>query len=404
MIGLGLLSVAMVATGCTSAASSKSASSSASPGSAAADSTATTTTSAGTKPAPPTAPTTAPIGPAGTAVPSGFRPYSVTYIDTTHGWALGTARCPTGTCTTILRTRDGRTWAAIPAPPAAIATGVSDNGFGRVAGLRFADQRNGWAFGDALYSTHDGGATWRPVGIGAGTTERGPVVADVATSAGYAWAAVRRCSLDADGICTKPTTQLYRSSNGSDSWQAAGSPAPGFPGVADVVTAHGNQAWLVTTSGLYTSTGAGLRQLPAACPGAVSGGPVGFAVADQTHLDALCESEGAAGSATKQLVGSSDGGQTWRADGSRLRVHSGSDGIADNTAGVLLSADVSGTSVVRRTTDDGRTFTVTLSSGGGGISWHDLGFTTPNRAVVVLAASAVFQSDDSGRHWHQIAF
>src|SRR6266702_3255797 len=58
------------------------------------------------------------FGPAGVALPAGFRPVDLTFINPDDGWALGSVPCPAGRCTQIARTRDGGTsWLGVPAPP-----------------------------------------------------------------------------------------------------------------------------------------------------------------------------------------------------------------------------------------------------------------------------------------------
>ena len=112
-------------------------------------------------PTPTLTPTTQPL--AGAPVPAGFRPMSVTFVSTQQGWVLGSAPCATGRCPAIARTIDGgKTWTTIDAPKTTIGSepGVDVSGKG-ITGIRFADLRDGWAFGPELWATHDGGKTWK---------------------------------------------------------------------------------------------------------------------------------------------------------------------------------------------------------------------------------------------------
>ena len=135
-----------------------------------------------------------------------------------------------------------------------------------------------------------------------------------------------------------------------------------------------------------------------ASAGSVRGG-LGL-VWDATHLDALCAGSGAAGSSQQQLVGTTDGGHTWKPAGS---AHLGPDdiaGIADSEHGVLLVAASSGGSVVTRTTNDGASFATVLNDSlGGGTPWTDLGFTTAQQATVVLIGRRSIWSPDAGATW-----
>ena len=68
----------------------------------------TTTTTTVPRPAPP----------AGTTVPSGFEPGSVTFVSASTGFVIGIdASCAAGSCVALARTEDaGSSWVALPAP------------------------------------------------------------------------------------------------------------------------------------------------------------------------------------------------------------------------------------------------------------------------------------------------
>lgn len=123
------------------------------------------------------------------AVPAGFQPESFTAISEFTWWLLGTAPCSSGTCTAIVRTTDGgSTFTRIPAPPD-----------GAAQSLRFADARDGYAYGGRrLWSTHNGGRSWKLSQVG------GPV-GELAIADGYAYAAVS-------------STALMRTPVGGDRW------------------------------------------------------------------------------------------------------------------------------------------------------------------------------------------
>ena len=123
-------------------------------------------------PPPSTAPARgAPSGP----VPPGFVPQSFTAISELTWWLMGTAPCPTQPCTAIVRTTNGGvSFVGIPAPRAPA---------GAISELRFADAENGFAYGGALYVTHDAGRTWQELNLGGG-------VSDLAIAGGRAYAMV----------------------------------------------------------------------------------------------------------------------------------------------------------------------------------------------------------------------
>lgn len=93
------------------------------------------------------------------AVPAGFVAQDLTFVTTQHGWALGTAPCGTASCTVQLVTTDGgTTWVRRAAVGLPTSCALGDC----VTRLRFADTRIGYAFGPSLYITNDGGAHWSP--------------------------------------------------------------------------------------------------------------------------------------------------------------------------------------------------------------------------------------------------
>jgi photosystem II stability/assembly factor-like uncharacterized protein len=120
----------------------------------------------------------------------------------------------------LFRTSDGgRHFDRLPAAPA--------------ANVRFADSRDGFAFGSGtpLYVTHDGGRRWRPLAV------RG--VLDFAAAGGTAYAVTDRCARN--GSCG--SARFERSSVSRDAWRSAPMPF----GHADpnfALAAHGAGVWV----------------------------------------------------------------------------------------------------------------------------------------------------------------
>ena len=338
-------------------------------------------------------------GPSGGPVPHGFTPTSVTFASTTEAWVLGTAPCSSSPCTSIVRTRDGgRTWAGIPAPRTTL--GQPDSGRnGGVSVLRFADASDGWAGVGELWATHDGGAHWAkqslPGAVG--------VVGHIESGGGRVYALTDGCASQGSSHCVQ-SVQLYSSPVGRDSWTR----------VATLPATGGNAGLVVQGPNWYVSTTQSIRHghgttvsgtLPTPCPAdGEFRARAELAVASSRYLDAACQSQGGAGSATYQLFGTSDGGAHWSKAGPAHREDSGFGGIADNTKGVLLLSVASGRSSVLRTTNDGGTLHAALNVNSGGIQWADLGFTTPTQAVVVLLDKALYLSHDSGATFSAVRF
>jgi hypothetical protein len=133
--------------------------------------------------------------PAGGPVPRGFGAESFTAIGELTWWLLGSAPCSSPPCTSIVRTTDGgRSFVGIPAPRTQ-----------RVSQLRFADPKDGFAYGPDLWVTHDGGGQWNPVPVSGGVNE-------LAASGGYVYAVV--------GNGTTGVGKLMRSPINADVWSA----------------------------------------------------------------------------------------------------------------------------------------------------------------------------------------
>jgi hypothetical protein len=102
----------------------------------------------------------------------GFRTTDTSYLDATHGWALGDGRCPTGSktaCASILRTTDGGlSWQPVGVPAGLVSTrdsascGTNGTSSGPcVDRIVFATQGIGylWSY-RGFYMTTDGGVHW----------------------------------------------------------------------------------------------------------------------------------------------------------------------------------------------------------------------------------------------------
>jgi photosystem II stability/assembly factor-like uncharacterized protein len=398
--------VCLLAAGCTSTTHSAAplggsavptASSPAAGGSGPARSSGGSASSSGTS-SPATSSSGAVPGPPGGPVPAGFVPYSATFIDAGHAWVLGNAPCSTAPCTSLVRSRDGgKSWQGVPAPKAPISETTGWRS-GYVFSVQFANPSDGWVAGGSLYATHDGGAGWHRVQVG----PSGGAVTAVGTAAGRAYAARNSCDYQAPASC-QATVTVYSAAVGSDRWSAVSGP---LGNASSTLVVSGSGWYLATRTGIYTGHGgAPASRIANPCPATSTGAATPtLAVADARHLDAICVSDGAAGSATQQLYGTSDGGQHWSKAGQPRREPSGLYGVADNGHGVLLVAVASGDDEILRTTDDGATLGTVNAVPAGGLPWADLGFTTPTQAVAVVAKYGMYLSRDAGRTWTPVRF
>jgi hypothetical protein len=310
------------------------------------------------------------VGPPDAALATGFEPASITWISLRQGWLLGHAPCAAGTCLSLARTRDGgQTWHGVPAP-AITADGV-----------RFADEQNGWIFGADLYATHDGGFTWTKVDGLSGVT-------NLEVAKGRAWA-------EASWSVNPDSRVVYTSSVPSDDWHQIGD----MP-VSSPIAMHNGIGWVVGPDGglfVLTATGFDVRTDPCGLESDIGA----IAAVDDQTVAVVCGSDVAAGSETKQVNLSHDGGH----DDYTIVGEAPRGGIL--TAGAVASpttfviAATSGASFLYRTTDSGATWTTVFEDASGGAPITDLGFTDATHGVAVLQSqpSVLLRTSDGGATW-----
>lgn len=328
---------------------------------------------------------TATPGPPGAALPAGFSPASITRISVKTAWVLGTAPCGAGDCLALARTRDGgATWHAVPVPPAIVASGTT-----AVSRVRFANAADGWLFDPGMWATHDGGSTWHQIGDVPGS------VTSLEAANGRAWDLV----VPAGGGVS---ATVFSTPVGSDAWQQAG-PAAASSGID--ISLHGSVGMAATPEGAVLALGPqgaeDLRGTPCDPGDELSA----VAVVSDTAFSALCTSDPGAGSSTKTIRSSEDGGRTWATAGTAPRGGQPA-GLATASDHILVVASVSGASFLYRSTDAGATWSQVFSQPGGA-RLMDLGFTDATHGVAVIGQApdgVLLVSSDAGATWSAQAF
>ena len=272
-----------------------------------------------------------------------------------------------------------------------------------ISEVRFANLHDGWAFGPRLWATHDGGTTWNEV------TEPGPV-SDVEASAGVAYALVASCG-------TKPCVQgdrLLTTPAGQDAWTAISMPA--LPDGAGSIALHGKAIWVVDNGGQTgtfdaSADGISWHRLSNPCPAAGADlALVGVAPASASRLFLLCAGNPAAGSESKVVLLSLDGGATAHATPS-APARGGIAGMITvaNDSVVAVSA-ASGATLIYRSPDVGLTWATPFDQGDGGRGLTDLGFTTPTQGVAIYGRpgdgqpSQLLMTRNAGATWAPVSF
>jgi|SRR5215469_3220629 len=349
----------------------------------------------------------------GFGVPAHFRPTSVTFVGVGGGNVVGAVigqagpPCATSVCTSLAGTSDyGSTWYGVSAP-----TAPSPDGGAGVSQLRFANLRNGWAFGPALYETSGGGWPWYQESTG------GQRVIDVeAAAGGPALGLFGTCTGSGSAyaaVCT--SFSLNTSVAGSRTWTPVTVP----PGT--MTTGHAASAALVvtgTTGYLLTPTGAVLtgpvsggawrKVSQAPCspgPAQPSGLPSQALLATSPQqLMVACAVGSTGGPSATGPVGqtrlyTSTNGSSWQLAGA-VTHPSAATSLASGSAGQVVLATTAG---IYQSADGGKTWSqAKLGSAGpaGGFSY--IGMTNASDGVAVptnASLGVVYVSTDGGLRW-----
>lgn len=334
-------------------------------------------------------------------VPAGFGPLSFTAVSEQDYWVLGSVPCAGGRCTAIARTTDGgASFSTIPAPN---LQNVGAPG-GEVA-LRFADRDDGWAFvigqGGAFDVTHDGGATWHPVG------QRNLVA--FATGGGYVYAVTARCTPD---HCS--ALRFERSPVARDAWTSTAMPFAADGPVLDL-SAHGTNVWLLGTRAGQVATRYDVlaRSTDGGRTFTVGDGPCfpglggTLAPSSATVLWAVCPTGMMAGAAR-----STDGGVTFAPLHLRTSIPNSTRLAPASDTSALLIVNAAGATPLL-TTDAGAHWT-TPKTPAGAAAWAWAGFTDAETGAALvqthydtaarLQVQQLWRTTDGGSSWRIVRF
>lgn len=345
-------------------------------------------------------------------VPAGFEAQSITWISPSQGWVLGTTACGKATnCATskvIGTSNGGKTWRLVGTIKAQIPK--AGNGRAGITEIRFASARVGWAFGPSLYSTVNGGKTWKPATI----PGRGKQVLDLAVSAASTYAIVSPCAYGT-GLCTKKPLTTWRIGLSGKSWTKMPVNLP-INTFADVA-ALGKSVYLVSppvrtplVSRFYVSTDGGrhfsARHVP--CTADEENMLVQAVPYSATKVGLLCDGNPGFGKAVKAVYLSSNNGKTDTYAGT-LGLFGIQAQLTISPAGDMAVASYSiGTFMYVNDNHRAKWYMV-IGSGDGGAGWNDVTYVSAKVAYVVYSPASLFPAigliyatHDAGRHWSQV--
>jgi hypothetical protein len=357
----------------------------------------------------------------GTLPPPNFQPTSVTFVgngnDGVVGAVIGQAgtpgQCATRFCTSLAGTSNyGQTWYGVSAPVAPAPSGGSG-----VSQLRFANLRDGWAYGPALYETSKGGWPWYKVNIG---SQR---VIDLESTPARAFAVFGTCyGTGTDYAASCSSFSLWTSAAGTRTWTpvtvpGAYSQMASTTSAAPMLVISGNDTgYLLTPSGEVLAgpatpaggawTAVGMAKCKPSWPATTGQVPQPKTqLAAGPKLVLACDTPAANGGFTASVYTSATGA-TWRHAGSVTFMGTPTS-LASAGTGQMAQATVvlATTAGIEYSADGGKTWQAAAITGGaptGGFSY--IGMTTGAEGVAIPATAStagIYVTTDGGMIWKQ---
>jgi photosystem II stability/assembly factor-like uncharacterized protein len=324
----------------------------------------------------------------------------VSFISPSTGWALASgARCPQGRCrAVVLRTTDGgRSWHRVNTPKEVALRDAKRPG--AVAGIAFANRRDGWLYGGDLWVTHDGGRHWARGRIANFTVESLAVAKSTVYVVGAACnTAGQQCQFG----------RLYQAPIGGTRFRHAsglpqfGTAGGGFSGSVTVAAgvAYLQEAHFASRLRLYALTSVGWVRRVAPC--AANSGLFGtLTAAGPRALLEVCANLGRGPGIFERAYRSLDGGVSWR----RLAdPPAGTAAVAVAAASARRFVVVTESSRVDLSRDGGANWSTRLLSAHPRLGWVQIEFVSPRVGYAVPGQphAALLRTTNGGLTWHPV--
>jgi photosystem II stability/assembly factor-like uncharacterized protein len=268
--------------------------------------------------------------------------------------------------------------------------------------VEFSSRRVGWIYGGGLYSTRDGGRSWKRVGL-QGT------VTDLDTVGHETWVIDAACNT-AGGMCQ--TGRVLRAQAGSLRFRPVATlPRFGSPGGsfgASMVT-HDGAVYLLAYSNFHPRLLVSLdrgghwrtRRLP--CTNATSI-HVTLALWSAVGVVAVCAGEPGAGSQEQRVYVSDDAAAHWSYRGS-VPLPGYNTAVAAPSASTWYIADIHAAPGLDATTDAGRHWQA-ISGPDLPMGFSSIAFSDPLHGAAVPEsplAGVIWETDRSPSGWHRWA-
>lgn len=323
--------------------------------------------------------------------PTTFNPSSVSAISSDEFWVFGysltTFADGTTWQATLAHTTDGGKAFTVAHPdlPVAMPTMRPPVGARFVSDVRFGDSTHGWAYGNALYETDDGGESWSPI-----TQVPGDIV-DLATVHGSVWA-VTQTTTTRDSTNYAVYEANFSATTATGTWSKVALPLT--PNQPPSIAVQGGTAYVLASAGTddhllrLTADGA-ITDAPGPC---TFGLPAKLSFGGSANvLWATC----ATGHMATVYV-SSDAGALWRhvpTGGSNAIV------VGAITADTAILADNVGDPLVLLKADGSH---ASVSVPDPTVSASFIGFTTAKAGFAIVRTrtdSQLWHTTDGGAHW-----